>query len=532
MSSGHSAIENRLTLFVLTFSVLFGLMFSLVQIYWDHQSQEEAFLRHLSNLVQHQGPVLALLDDQDAQSIAEQFTTGLLMHPAIIAIRIENERGGLLLHRGRKNSVPEDFLRLTETVRGESGGGSPGEKYLVEVVLNQEMLHSDVLEQALYTSIVEVLRNLALAAVLIWLVRTRITRPIQRLADHINSIDPELPSGERVSTDSRVQEFEDLAGKINGLLKAVDQQMQRRSQAEQEVRQLNEQLEEKVRDRTRELNDTNSQLQTSLNELQRTQGLLLQTQRMAAMGHLAAGIAHEINNPVAVVYSNIATMSEYLSELLELTDRYQDAESSILDVGVRRALSLMRQEMDLTFVKEDAPQIIENSKRSLERVRAIVSELRTFAGNEEQSKDLVDLKDTMTLVLAELDLHNHPHIRLDLYMEALPKIQGVRSQVRLVFFNLLKNARDAIEGAGRIEIAAEATDSGLKVVVKDSGSGMGHEDMEAAINPFFSGKASGERLGLGLTVAYNIMMNHGGSLTIDSEKHIGTSVSLLFPLDV
>ena len=99
----------------------------------------------------------------------------------------------------------------------------------------------------------------------------------------------------------------------------------------EKAKQLNEQLEEKVHARTRELHEGNTNLQTSLDQLQKMQALLLQAQRMASLGHLAAGVAHEINNPVAVVYSNIATLSEYLSELISLAEEYQHAEDKIND---------------------------------------------------------------------------------------------------------------------------------------------------------------------------------------------------------
>ena len=168
-------------------------------------------------------------------------------------------------------------------------------------------------------------------------------------------------------------ELDDLTSKMRDLLSAMQSQMERRQAAEQKAKQLNEQLEEKVHARTRELHESNTNLQASLDQLQKMQALLLQAQRMASLGHLAAGVAHEINNPVAVVYSNIATLSEYLSELISLAEEYQHAEDKINDNELRLALEKMREAIGLR--ERRWARLISASKHSLERVRNIISEL-------------------------------------------------------------------------------------------------------------------------------------------------------------
>lgn len=301
--------------------------------------------------------------------------------------------------------------------------------------------------------------------------------------------------------------------------------------AETRVRQLNEQLEEKVKARTQELHDSNHNLQASLDQLQKMQGMLLQAQRMASLGHLAAGMAHEINNPVAVVYSNIATLSEYLTELIELAEEYQLAEKEIADMTVRQALESLRASIDYDFVREDAPELVKTSRHSLDRVKNIVNELRTFADVEALEKEPVDLIDVMNETVADAGMDVTGNIHVVNVMQDVPVVECVRSQVKLVFDKILQNAREAMPEGGTVEIAAEISDDDVCVVIKDNGVGMDAADVPNAINPFFTRKEVGAGTGLGLTVAYNLMLNHGGELKIASEKGKGTIVILKFQRD-
>nr|WP_246624908.1 ATP-binding protein [Oceanobacter mangrovi] len=251
---------------------------------------------------------------------------------------------------------------------------------------------------------------------------------------------------------------------------------------------------------------------------------------MASLGHLAAGIAHEINNPVAVVYSNIATLSEYLTELIELADQFQSIESSITDLNIRQVLAGMRRAIDLDFVRSDAPELVLASQHSLERVRNIVAELKTFAIQEGQAKRSADLFELMQQAVVELKLDHDERIRVDIQMAGIPRVDCIAGQVRLAFRHILDNARDAIVGEGRIEIAAAQIDDQVQVVVKDSGTGMDSEVLSCAINPFFTRKEIGKGTGLGLTVAFNVMVNHGGSLDIASQPGRGTTVTFTLPI--
>ena len=534
MGTRFTSVESKLTIYVLLFSILVGVLFSGVQVRKDYVDDNERFYQQLDNQLVYQGRQLGLALQQYHTEAIEVVFEGLLLNPAVVAVTVRDTTSGYELDAGlgkeqRQGMVLEEHRRpvtATDPVTGQDV-----ENGVLQLWLDAERVHEGFRERALLTAAIEVARNAFLALVLIVVLKERLTRPLTELTERIRLLDPTSTLHTKLEANLQLHEFDELVTKINSLLQAIDNEMLQRRDAEQKARYLNDKLEEKVKARTQELRDSNSRLQNSLNELQRTQRMLLQAQRMASLGHLAAGIAHEINNPVAVVYSNIATLSEYLTELIELAEQYEAVEVSITDVAIRQSLETMRRAIDINFVRDDAPELVQTSQHSLERVRNIVSELRTFADCEGQSKVAVNLAELMRQAVAELRLDQVSNIRLDTYMEGLPTVDAIPGQLRLVFRNILHNAQEAIVGEGRIEVAAEQSAAGIRIVVKDSGIGMSPDDLSCAINPFFTRKEVGKGTGLGLTVAYNIMANHGGSLEIESERGKGTSVILLLPMD-
>tara|TARA_B100001109_G_scaffold255886_1_gene262231 strand:+ start:27904 stop:29523 length:1620 start_codon:yes stop_codon:yes gene_type:complete len=533
-----SSIESKLTLYVLTFSILFGVLFSAVQIGVDYRGENQRYLENTADLLSRQSAPAALslynYDQRAMQAILES----LLLNPAVVAAVIKEDetsfeiRAGL--SEGKLNNPSDAAYYLSQQVPlNEPEVYSRAEKPIghLQIWIDERLTRQGFEQRAILTLLLDVLRNIVLAAVLIWVFRLRLTTPLKRLMSRLMEIDPNKPQKDSLSVEGslRHSELDDLVRKMNDLLSAMQQEISQRHSAEQTVRQLNEQLEEKVRARTKALNDTNNQLQNSLDELQRTQDLLLQAQRMASMGHLAAGMAHEINNPIAVVYSNIATLSEYLSELINLADQYQSAESQIADRAIASALQDLRASIDLDFVRSDAPDLVRTSRLSLERVRNIVSDLRTFADSNEIRKENVSLDTLMAEAVRELGLDKSETIHVIQLLSQLPAVNCSNEQVRLVFRHILHNAQDAMADGGTIEIAGEAQQDQVSVMIKDTGSGMSEEDLSCAVNPFFSRKEIGEGTGLGLTVAYNIMHNHGGELEIESEQGKGTLVTLRFP---
>jgi signal transduction histidine kinase len=532
-----SSIDKKLTLQVIVWSLLIGLLFSGAQVITDYRSETAEFVQDVEDLlVGRQATTALALYNYDTETLVAELAS-LLPYRAIVAANVAENTTDYHVHKGlginELEQSPEVYLIFDIDLL------EPDRYTDIPRVIGRLSVYADKREitvaqerRALFTLVIDLTRNIALAIVLVLVFRARLTGPIKRMTNNLLDVDIQQPGHVPLQVEESLEgtELDDLCSKMNALLVAMRSEMEQRIVAESKAKNLNEELEEKVRLRTHELNQTNQDLQTSLDQLKQMQDLLLQAQRMASMGQLAAGIAHEINNPVAVVYSNIATLGEYMSELIQLAEEYQHAEASISDVAVRNALEGMRNELDLQFVRDDAPELIAASKHSLERVRNIVNELRTFADADKLPKEDLNLAGVMDEVISDSGLNSLENIHVIAVMGELPLVRTVRPQVKMVLEKILQNAREAMPEGGVIEVAAELTDSAVELVIKDTGVGMEPEDVASAINPFFTRKEVGDGTGLGLTVAYNIMMHLGGELKIASQPGEGTMVLLKFPL--
>ena len=388
------------------------------------------------------------------------------------------------------------------------------------------------IDHIISTILFDALRLIIITFVLFLLLHWYFTGPLKKFVDRVVSINhADSDTIIEPPTKNSYNELEYLSEQFNHLAVTMNEAVKKRDEAEQIALQLTQDFEEKVRDRTKELHESNDELQAKLEELHKTQGLLLQAQRMASMGHLAAGIAHEINNPVAVVYSNIATLSEYLTELIGLAEQYREAEVHINDAPTLTGLSKLRDAIDFDFVRDDAPDLVKASKNSLERVRNIVDELRTFSDSDTHKVESITVEEIMSEALKEIDFEKFPTIRVTNMVLGLPTVQGVRSQLKLVFDKILKNALEAMPEGGNLEIAGIDDNQSVSVMIKDTGRGMSEDQIHSAINPFYTQKEIGSGMGLGLTVAYNLVSHHGGEINIDSEVGNGTVVTIKLPLE-
>jgi two-component system, NtrC family, sensor kinase len=269
----------------------------------------------------------------------------------------------------------------------------------------------------------------------------------------------------------------------------------------------NVRLEEKVADRTREL---------------------LQSEKMAAVGQLAAGVAHEINNPVGFVNSNLGTLGRYATQLLKLVDAYAECQSLN---GIESArLGAVKAETDLAYMREDLVALIQESQDGLDRVKKIVQDLKDFShasDAEWQQTDLnAGLESTINVVWNELKYKAEVKRELG----KIPWIRCIPGQINQVFMNLLVNAAQAIPERGTITVSSGTEGDGVWVEVADSGSGMTPEVQKRIFEPFYTTKPVGKGTGLGLSLSWDIVVNkHGGRFDVESTPGRGTSFRIWLP---
>jgi PAS domain S-box-containing protein len=274
---------------------------------------------------------------------------------------------------------------------------------------------------------------------------------------------------------------------------------------------------------------------TDITERKRLQDQLRQSEKMAALGQLAAGVAHEINNPVGFVTSNLGTLSEYCqtcSTLVSLYGEYADAivkndfESSRL---ILQEIDQLRRQEDLSFIIEDRANLIDECLDGMKRIREIVQGLKSFARADDNNPVEVDLNAAIesTLKVVWNELKYKCEIRKQLGV--LPLVRCNAGQINQVVANLLVNAAHAIPEHGIIIIATEALDNDVIVRITDTGTGIPPEVLPCIFDPFFTTKPVGKGTGLGLSISHGIITEHGGAIEVQSEIGKGTTFTVRLP---
>jgi PAS domain S-box-containing protein len=291
------------------------------------------------------------------------------------------------------------------------------------------------------------------------------------------------------------------------------------------------------------LHDTKEQLQQALAELQESheqlqlhQRQLVQTEKLASLGQLAAGVAHEINNPIAYIKSNLGTLRDYVKTLLELlrvnTGLAASAEAGD-EAGVasaRTRLIELEEQQSTEFLLNDLNDLITESLRGTDRVRNIVQDLRSFAYAGQEQAKIADLNEVVesSLRLAWNELKYKCEVIKQL--NPLPPLRCYPERLCQVFVNILVNAAQAIREHGAVTITTLALADAIEVRIADTGCGIAPSDIPRLFDPFFTTKDIGEGTGLGLAISYTMIQNHGGVIEVDSTAGQGSAFTVRLPL--
>ena len=258
---------------------------------------------------------------------------------------------------------------------------------------------------------------------------------------------------------------------------------------------------------------------------------LLQSEKLASIGQLAAGVAHEINNPIGYVHSNLGSLQEYVGNLFALIDVYERALRSADPHAMRSEIDATRERLDVDFISRDLPQLLTESRQGIERVTAIVRDLRDFSRSDrEHAWRLADLHagldSTINIVWNELRYK----AKLEKHYGTLPMIECLQSELNQVFMNLLLNAGQAIDGEGVITVRTGHEPGQVWVEIGDTGSGIAPEMLQRIFDPFFTTKAVGKGTGLGLSISYGIVAKHHGRIEVDSAPQAGSRFRVILPV--
>ena len=290
-------------------------------------------------------------------------------------------------------------------------------------------------------------------------------------------------------------------------------------------------LEHLVDQRTVQFKKASMALQREIDERKQLEGQLVQSEKLASLGQLAAGVAHEINNPIGFISSNLGSLDGYFQQLLSMLDAYQAAGQTLPPESAAQLLK-MREDLELDFLLEDIPVLIRESKEGIGRVSQIVKDLKDFSRVDTQQQwqwaNLQQgIESTLNIVASELKY------KADVVREyqKLPDIECLPSQINQVIMNLVVNAAQAMgPERGVITLRTGLQGEAAWIEVADTGSGIAPETLQKIFDPFFTTKPVGQGTGLGLSLSYGIVKKHGGDISVRSELGAGTTFRVLLPL--
>ncbi|GMR19463.1 MAG: hypothetical protein BMS9Abin36_0058 [Gammaproteobacteria bacterium] len=320
----------------------------------------------------------------------------------------------------------------------------------------------------------------------------------------------------------------------------------------QRLRQFNDELEQRVAQRTAELVQVQRQLQDDLErrkkmgealhrekqqqrelfrKLEQAHNQLLQSEKLASIGQLAAGVAHEINNPVGYISSNLGTLAEYQQDLFQVLDVYESLEPLLQneDQALQR-IHEVKQAARLDHLRQDVPDLLSESQQGVTRVRRIVEDLKDFSHVDEGEWAEADLHQGLESTLNIVN--NEIKYKTEVVREYgdLPPVMCQAPQLNQVFMNLLINAAQAIEEHGVITLRTGSEHGWVWVEISDTGQGIEPEQLKRIFDPFFTTKPVGTGTGLGLSLSYGIVQAHGGRIDVDSEPGNGTTFRVWLPV--
>lgn len=302
-----------------------------------------------------------------------------------------------------------------------------------------------------------------------------------------------------------------------------------------------EQAEQLLESRSRELYEAHQSLVAAYTKLKDQKAHLLHQEKLASLGQLAAGVAHEINNPTGYVKSNLSSLQSYFENIQKsfnsieiLFEKNPDKKNAIKPTPKDNILDEYKKildENDIHYILDDTPDLVTDSIDGLTRVQEIVKNLKTFARPEQAAAVEYDIKELIESTLKILNNELKYRANITIELEPTPFLFGHPGNISQVILNLLVNASHAVKPMGEIFIGSKIEEGDVIVQIKDNGQGISQDNIMKIFDPFFTTKDVGSGTGLGLSVSHSIIKKHGGRIHVDSKENEGTTFTITLPVE-
>jgi len=468
----------------------------------------------------------------------DPFTAELLTNPDIQYVRVLDSNGELLSSAGKSqthapfkadttvHTVDDGVFDTTSTIiEGEEVFG------IIELGINIATINIAMNKVKRWTISIALFEML-LVAIFSYMLGIYLTKNLYKLKQSASSITHNIKQNKydyEISPILSQDELEELSVAFVKLSDTLIKEHKRRTIYEQKLLELNDQLEQKVAKRTNKLNQQNIELSKINQELAEKQQQLVQSEKMASVGQLAAGVAHEINNPIGFVMSNLGVFEEYMEDYRTACNMVQKAIKG--DGVVTEDIAKHFEQADFEFLNEDTESLLSTSVEGLKQVAEIVKNLKQFSRADSLETQACDLNECIKTALNMVNTDLKYHCNVKTQFAELPLIKVNMGKLIQVFTNLLINSGQAIEGDGIINVSTQVSQGNIAIELTDNGKGIPAEKLDKIFDPFFTTKPVGEGTGLGLSICYDIIQEHNGEITARSIEGKGTSFSIKLPIE-
>jgi two-component system NtrC family sensor kinase len=306
----------------------------------------------------------------------------------------------------------------------------------------------------------------------------------------------------------------------------------------EEIHSLNQQLLAT----SAKVEDQNAELKNALKRLEDTQAQMIQSEKMASIGQLAAGVAHEINNPTGFVSSNLKTLLDYQADIAQLVEKFHELIADIQKDGDNNRIpgpihqriqdiNAFEKDIDIGYIMEDITDLIGDCREGTNRIKKIVIDLKDFAHPGEDKIQSMDINSGLESTLNVVNNEIKYKATVQKNFGDIAMVKGYPQQLNQVFMNILVNAAQAIEKKGEIVVETRQVQDHVHIVISDTGCGVPQDNLQKIFDPFFTTKDVGKGTGLGMNIAYNIVKKHKGSIAVDSQVGKGTTFTIKIPVD-
>ncbi len=504
---------------------------------YQHDTAEEALQKRATTTTKlfasmTKDPVLSL----DLATL-EAFSHELLDNPDLVYVRVLDANGQVYSADGDAAALSRPFkedLTLDEATDDIFDTAAniveAGIVYgRVEIGFSTGSI-SEVISDTRSMSISIAAIEMLLVALFSFLLGTYLTKQLKVLRRSAKKISEGDYTGQ-ISINTR-DEVADVANAFNRMSSALLESQLARDKFEQELVELNHTLEQRVERRTEKINKQIVELQHANTRIEETQAQLVQSEKLASVGQLAAGVAHEINNPIGFVRSNLGSLSDYLKLYQQLIEHYQTLEQQPAEkhAATLNEIKSFEEAEDLEFVHEDSLALLKDCIDGTTRVRDIVQGLRDFSSVSGEGKEPCKINECVQATLQMVSNGVPAGCEISTDLSELAEVSGNRAELNQVLVNLVMNAAHAIGEKGKLKVQTLQVGDYIEIAISDTGTGIDSAILDKLFDPFFTTKPVGQGTGLGLAISYGIIRDHGGDISIESELGVGTTVTVSLPI--